>query len=352
MLDEDAAETYCAEQVSNTALELHGGSMPVVEYFVPKSEIPYGFNRYATDSGFKNKFYISLHEAEQRYAPNCEEIFTAQQCFDYAQDTSKTYLHQVETWEEVGLTDLDDGYTPGEMIESWTTANASRTTNKIISKSGTVDEPDVFSGGFAPHCKTGTKWKYLTSAQAGPDNPAGGYCSGELSWEFDFHVPNVQSQTGTKTVGVFLHRDIFFEDAVEIELGNYPDQSFAGAWYQENDKIATLERVRVQCYPGSTDKEVDWTKSDVTTFDLPDTVDETVFVTDEISLNGESAYTCEFQLKIKKPDGSKSWIGDLGSANEVDYRTAEKNMNIDEFIGGNKGTLRDTGRAKKELISN
>lgn len=87
-------------------------------------------------------------------------------------------------------------------------------------------------------------------------------------------------------------------------------------------------------------------------FSVPDTVDKTVFVSDTIELSDESQYTCQFQLEIKKPDGTTMWTGSLGQGKDRPAKYARDEMNLGEFIGGSGNVLLGADRAKSQLISN
>lgn len=273
-VDEQDADNYCealSNIVSSTTWNSHGGVMEVVEYFVARKDVPTGPNKYATTSGFKNKFYQTLDEAEAAYAGSQDK-------------------HSKDTWAGKNLTDTSD-YDTGEYIDSWTFANASaNSTNEIVS-TGSHDDSGFFKGGFAGKCPTGQQWQFTQE---------GWRCSGEIPWDHEVYFPNNinSAENGMATVGFFLMPQNFMESTPS--LGDI--MSFHEATIESDEEeqayLSTLNSVCWRGGPSSKPSSFDeadrgtvWFAVEVN--GLHDNVPTSpVPVTGSLNMSKHSTYTC------------------------------------------------------------
>lgn len=327
-VDPNGAEYYCnqlASFLSGSVWDNHQG-LEVVEYFVARENIPIGSNKYATSDGFKNKFYDTLNRAESDYykevrvacdnEPNWQEP-VAPECYSTE--------HNNDSYEPINLTDLSDGYTADEYMDSWTFANASVNNDKIgrPTNARLLSDEAVFDGGFAGKCTGGKRWMYR-------EKEGGWKCSGALGWTFKYFVPDIDPVIPSETtVGVFLPKEIFDESTRSAS-----SLSFTTAWYNRYNEKATIERVKLGCYPGSPKNPSDVSFDQV--FDVPDSgVSETILVTEQVDLSQASSYSCTWGFVVEKSDGTLQTYFNMGNADKYKTpRKAREELGIGGFMPG------------------
>jgi hypothetical protein len=178
-VDQGGADYFC-----DSLTNYHSNSeMKAVEYFVPKSKIPTGVNKYSTTTGFKNNFYQSLHDAESKYAETND-------------------LHDNDSYIPLGMANLGDGYDETSWKDHWIVGNASAQNNEIGSTDGTTIQNSVFEGGFAPKCSGQRRWRYTSDK--------GWECSGAPQVEQTVLVPDVNGDKAT--IGLVIMPYFMMED--------------------------------------------------------------------------------------------------------------------------------------------
>jgi hypothetical protein len=232
-VDQGGADYFC-----DSLTNYHSNSeMKAVEYFVPKSKIPTGVNKYATTTGFKNNFYQSLHDAETKNA-------------------GSDPVHDKSTWDNIGLIDLSDGYNTGEYIDSWTIGNAgAENANKIQSASSvsgeTVNESSVFNGGFAGSCDNNLQWQYRSREKQW-------VCSGEPSFTQELFMPDIHSQGSKATVGFHIMPNFFrqsskyqgintfyfgLDDSPKYSTGHYVSEVEGMCWAGQQSRYSSYSSI-------------------------------------------------------------------------------------------------------------
>ncbi|MFB6213862.1 MAG: hypothetical protein ABEJ07_04855 [Candidatus Nanohaloarchaea archaeon] len=362
----------------------HGSSVKSVQYHVPKSAIPTSdqdpqlASRFVADSGrspssLPEKAQCTENTETSGGLPvtsggfvntRCETLHTAEKSYSRSPGGETVTPHSLSHWKSRNLTDTGDGYQQAgdsngdygtgeeDRLDSWTIANATAQTNDKIFSPDTanlITDDAAFSGGFAGRCPTGKRWQHLESTETGSGNSAGWYCSGALDWPFKYYVPDLDKSGNSVKTGIFLQKEIFRTG----DIGSAPPTSFTAAWFRQNDgEVATIEKIRYDCYPGKPGSQTPTWK----TFDVPDTsgnpFSSTVFLPDTVSTSGVGEYSCEFQFKIQKSDGTMTWESDLGSPQEVSDDRAGEVLGLGDYVG-TKGdtyiTLDKPGDADSQL---
>jgi len=274
-----------------------------VEYVVPKSAMPTGTSRYATEDGYRNVFRQSLPEAQRKYFGRFG--VTASQIKDRGM---------------VDASECNYNYpTPTDMTDSWIEANGSAQHEGISDPS--------FQGGFAGKCGTGETWQFEQDEDQWE-------CSGEtLSWSgWNYWTPDISDHdnTGNLKVGVVIERDIFSgTSALDVGEG-LPENSFLRSYHGANSEVATIERVRIRCESGEKSKDQismseGYNQWDVNTDRSGGEIENDVYVWDEISISGGGKYTCRFWLGVDYPGKSDfTWENNLGNPDKSESNAASK----------------------------
>lgn len=145
----DAADSFCSN-IANT--EEMMTIMPAVQYFVPKTAMTPGSTRWARED-------TSYQEGGFRPNDQFQTLHTAENKYNWAKP------HDPTGWAEHNMDNQSyEDYTDNheEFLNAWDVANASGYYSEDITypTRGTLDQDNVFKGGFYGDCPSYMNWTY------------------------------------------------------------------------------------------------------------------------------------------------------------------------------------------------
>ncbi len=287
-------------------------SVPAVEYYVPKSVIPYGDNQFAINGGFDNTLYQSLHGA-WGLTPGQGGAETTYDKGGSSDDWDCDACHSKSTWDSKGMQGLS-GYendNPSNFIDAWTVANATGRGNSKVkdTTTGVLNDSHapypksgndaLFPGGFAGNCPDKTKWQYFDPDDTGPMKPIWG-CSGALNgWEQPTFFPVIDDSGGSNTAGMFIYPYVFSDSY------NTPDNSYSFSYQYLNVRGSSesLHNLSAVCWNDElSNKPASFNAGDrgtkwfaVQAEGLPGNPSVPVPVYGNLDLDSSKAFSCEWQ---------------------------------------------------------
>jgi hypothetical protein len=340
--------------MSNAAFHDGSNSVKAVKYYVPAEAIPTTQQAQDVASQFvKNTEDTQLPQENRRKCirtgkggfvnTRCETLHMAEN--EYRNNQKP---HEPSTWQNRNMTQLD-GYTnnnPDNYQNAWITGNAAVDNNQIVGPADTdedISDANVFNGGFAGNCPTGQSWRYV-------GRESRWRCSGALDWAFDYFVPDLDAQGGTVTTGIFLNSSIFYDGAPQ----NGPENSFRRRWADQNEELASIEKVRYTCYPGDPYLDQASTSNlDMKTVDIQRPIySDAVFLPYELTVNSAAEYGCDFSFEISTPTGNQVLSSASGASEIEDAEVAAERFGISNYLDLSTSykVLTNQSQAKNNLV--
>lgn len=247
--DSNGAEAYCDNR-ADWDFETVDESLPMTQFYIPLSAIPYGSEGAAFVStngnykGIENWKFSDLYRAMVTYDGGSYD-YMCEEC------------EKQETWDNKSLRNTDE-YAENDSanyIEAWTVDNVGSGIDgdvtsdygfKVNSYGETTDN-DIFPGGYAGDCQGTLTWQ-LEEESTG-DNEW--ICSNELPLKQQIFVPTFDYPTDKEMVTVGFHMlPYLFNTSTTIPLGQTRPGSFSQEVMSTFSKERKIKEFEAVCWWG------------------------------------------------------------------------------------------------------